>query len=317
MISDARIVVTGGAGFISSHIIERLIEKNQIVIYDNLERNSIRYSSVKDHPNLTIVEGDILDSAKLDNCMVGADICIHAAAIAGIYTVGTKVNRTMKVNLIGIYNALESACKNKVRRFLDFSTSEIYGPFAYRSNEESIAEIGPASEKRWIYALSKLAGEHFAHTYGDDFDLEVATVRPFNIYGPRQTGEGAIQQMINCALKNEDITVYNEGTQIRAWCYVDDFVDAFITTMHSPKAVGEIFNIGNPQATTTILGLAEKIIYLTKSKSKIIFKPHPGPEVEIRIPDISKAKKMLNFKPLISLEEGLNKTSAWYRTLPS
>ena len=114
MISGARIVVTGGAGFISSHIIERLVEKNQIVIYDNLKRNALRYSPIKEHSNLTLIQGDVLDAAKLDECMKGADICIHAAAIAGIYSVGNQVTRTMKVNLIGIYNALESVCKNKV-----------------------------------------------------------------------------------------------------------------------------------------------------------------------------------------------------------
>ncbi|MBT6718119.1 MAG: NAD-dependent epimerase/dehydratase family protein [Nitrospina sp.] len=313
MISGARIVGTGGAGFISSHIIERLVEKNQIVIYDNLKRNALRYSPIKEHSNLTLIQGDVLDAAKLDECMKGADICIHAAAIAGIYSVGNQVTRTMKVNLIGIYNALESVCKNKVGRFMDFSTSEIYGPFSYRSKEDDVAKIGPASEKRWIYALSKLAGEHFTHAYADDFGFDVVTVRPFNVYGPRQVGEGAIQQMVSRALKNEDITVYNDGSQIRSWCFVDDFVDAFITTMESTEAVGEIFNIGNPQATTTVLGLAETIIRLTNSKSKIVHKPHPGPEVEIRIPDISKSKTLLKYEPRVMLEEGLLKASAWYR----
>jgi len=313
MISGARIVVTGGAGFIASHIIDRLVERNKIVVYDNLKRNALRYSPHRGHPNLTLVEGDVLDAPTLDKALAGADICVHAAAIAGIYSVGDSITRTMKVNLIGAYNALESCMKHKVRRFMDFSTSEIYGPYSYRSTEADMAKVGPASEKRWIYAISKLAAEHFAHAYADDFGIQVVTIRPFNIYGPRQVGEGAVQQMVGRALKNEDITVFNDGSQIRSWCYVDDFADAFVTAMEAKEAVDEVFNIGNPQATTTVLGLAETLIRLTGSKSKIQFKPHPGPEVEIRMPDIAKSRKLLRYEPKVGLEDGLERAIDWYR----
>jgi UDP-glucose 4-epimerase len=313
MVSGARIVVTGGAGFICSHIIDRLVKDNRIVVYDNMKRNALQYSPNHGHKNVSIVQGDVLDAAKLDEVIKDADIVVHAAAIAGIYSVGDSITRTMKVNLIGAYNALESATKHKVPRFIDFSTSEIYGPYSYRSTEDDVAKVGPASEKRWIYAISKLAGEHFAHAYGSDFGLRVTTVRPFNVYGPRQVGEGAVQQMVGRALKDTDITVFNDGSQIRSWCYVDDFADAFVTAMHSEVAVGEVFNIGNPQATTTVLGLAETLIRLTGSKSKIVFKPHPGPEVEIRMPDIAKARRMLKFEPHVGLEDGLNRAIAWYR----
>jgi UDP-glucose 4-epimerase len=313
MISGARIVVTGGAGFIASHIIDRLVEKNKIVIYDNMKRNAFRFSAFREHPNVAIVEGDVLDAARLDDCIRGADICVHAAAIAGIYSVGDSITRTMKVNLIGAYNALESAVKHKVGRFMDFSTSEIYGPYSFRSREDDVAKVGPASERRWIYAISKLAAEHFAHAYADDFGLKVVTIRPFNIYGPRQVGEGAVQQMVGRALADRDITVFNDGSQIRSWCFVDDFADAFVKAMHMDEAVGEVFNIGNPQATTTVLGLAETLIRLTGSKSKIVFKPHPGPEVEIRMPDIAKARRLLRYEPTVGLEDGLNRSIAWYR----
>ena len=163
MISGARIVVTGGAGFIASHIIDRLVERNQIVVYDNMKRDALRFSRSHDHPNVSIVQGDVLDAERLADCLKGADICVHAAAIAGIYSVGDSITLTMKVNLIGAYNALEASVKHKVGRFMDFSTSEIYGPYSYRSTEADMAKVGPASEKRWIYAISKLAAEHFAH----------------------------------------------------------------------------------------------------------------------------------------------------------
>lgn len=313
MISGARILVTGGAGFIASYVIERLAQDNEIVIYDNLKRNAFQYTSLANNKNIKLIQGDVLDAVKLNDCMNGIDICIHAAAIAGIYSVGESLTRTMKVNLIGTYNALEAATANKVGRFLEFSTSEIYGPFVYRGKEADPASVGPASEKRWIYAVSKLAGEHFAHAYSNDFGLKVTTVRPFNVYGPRQVGEGAIQQMVGRALVNDDITVYNDGTQIRSWCYVDDFVDAFMAAMESEQAVGEVFNFGNPQATTTVLGLAETVIRLTQAKSAVQFKPHPGPEVEMRVPDISKARDILGFNPKIGLEEGLRRSIEWYK----
>jgi UDP-glucose 4-epimerase len=317
MIEGARILVTGGAGFIASYIIERLAKNNTVVIYDNLKRNAYQYSSLASNKNVTLVQGDVLDAAKLTNCMQGVDLCIHAAAIAGIYSVGESLTRTMKVNLIGTYNALEAATANKVGRFMEFSTSEIYGPFIYRGKEDDPASVGPASQKRWIYAISKLAGEHFVHAYSNDFGLKVTTVRPFNVYGPRQVGEGAVQQIVGRALRDEDITVFNDGTQIRSWCYVDDFVDAFMAAIETEKAIGQVFNFGNPQATTTVLGLAETIIRLTGTNSKIQFRPHPGPEVEMRVPDIAKAREILGFQPSVGIEEGLTRSIEWYRRNPS
>jgi UDP-glucose 4-epimerase len=317
MIEGARILVTGGAGFIASYIIERLAKNNTVVIYDNLKRNAYQYSSLASNKNVTLVQGDVLDAAKLTNCMQGVDLCIHAAAIAGIYSVGESLTRTMKVNLIGTYNTLEAATANKVERFMEFSTSEIYGPFIYRGKEDDPASVGPASQKRWIYAISKLAGEHFVHAYSNDFGLKVTTVRPFNVYGPRQVGEGAVQQIVGRALRDEDITVFNDGTQIRSWCYVDDFVDAFMAAIETKKAIGQVFNFGNPQATTTVLGLAETIIRLTGTKSKIQFRPHPGPEVEMRVPDIAKAREILGFQPSVGIEEGLTRSIEWYRRNPS
>ncbi|HMZ58309.1 MAG TPA: NAD-dependent epimerase/dehydratase family protein [Leptospiraceae bacterium] len=313
MIENRKIFITGGAGFIGSHIIDRLIENNKIVVYDNLHRNAIKFTGSLNHPNLTFIQGDVLDLEKVKSSMKGADFVIHAAAIAGIYSVGVKASNTMKVNLLGTFNVLEACVENNIKRLIDFSTSETYGPFIYKGKESDKTSLGPVGEKRWIYAVSKLAGEHMAHAYADDFGLEVVTVRPFNVYGPRQIGEGAIQQMANRALRNEDITVFNDGTQIRSWCFVTDFADCIVKCLDVADAKNNVFNIGNPQATLTVFGLAEKIIQFTGSKSKINFKPHPGPEVEMRIPDIGKAREILNYEPIVGMDEGLKLAIDWYK----
>jgi nucleoside-diphosphate-sugar epimerase len=308
-----RILITGGAGFIASHFIERVVSDNEVVVYDNLHRNALRFSSLYEHPHLTFIQGDVLDQKKLTAAMAGADICVHAAAIAGIYSVGVSLTRTMRVNLLGVYNALEAAREQQVGRFIDFSTSEVYGPFVYRGKESDRMSMGPVGDRRWIYAVSKLAGEHFAHAYRSDYGIDVVTLRPFNIYGPRQVGEGAVQQMVSRALKNEPITVFNDGSQIRSWCYVTDFVDALCGASSLPEASGQTFNVGNPQATVTVLGLAETILRLSGSSSEIVFRPHPGPEVEMRVPDITKATELLGYRPRVGLEEGLRRAIGWYR----
>ncbi|MBT5871846.1 MAG: NAD-dependent epimerase/dehydratase family protein [Candidatus Latescibacteria bacterium] len=308
-----KIFITGGAGFISSHLIESLAGKFEIVVYDNLQRNALKYLPFANNPGVTLIEGDVLDLPSMREAMKGADVCVHAAAIAGIYSVGKSASQTMKVNFFGTFNALEAAVQTGVRRFVDFSTSEVYGPFVYRGKETDTTTQGPVGEKRWIYAVSKLAGEHYAQAYGEEHGLEVNSVRPFNIYGPRQMGEGAIQQMVCRALNGEEITVYNDGTQIRSWCYVSDFVSALQEMIFREDIRGQVFNVGNPQATVTVLGLAEHILQMTESKSRIVFRPHPGPEVEMRVPDIGKARDLLSFDPKVGLMEGLEQSIAWFK----
>ena len=313
MIEDKRIVITGGAGFIGSHLVERLSEHDSIVILDSLHRDALRFTSLARHRNVKFVQGDVLDRKLVRELVEGADAVVHMAAIAGIYSVGRSISQTLAVNLLGTVNVLEAAVEAKVPRMLEFSTSEVYGPFVYRGKETDQLSIGPTGERRWVYAISKLAGEFFAYAHAADHGLSVTTLRPFNVYGPRQVGEGAIQQMVHRALGNHDITVFNDGTQVRSWCYVDDFVDAVLGALEGDLPGHSTFNVGNPQATITVLGLAEAIVRLSGSRSKIAFKPHPGPEVEMRVPDIEHAQKKLGFTPKIGLEEGLRRTIEWYR----
>jgi len=311
-----KIFITGGAGFIANTIIKRFIKNHKITIYDNFERDTLSSSGLSDHNNLTIIKGDILDYDKLLASMSSntPDIVIHAAAIAGIDTVIKYPVKTMRVNMIGTANVLEVCQKLGIKdRVVEFSTSEVFGSMAFKSKEEDQTVAGSAGEARWVYAVSKLAGEHLAKAYTTQYNLPVVTIRPFNVYGPGQSANGALQIFIEKALRGEDIHIDGDGNQIRAWCYVDDFVDCLEECITNPKAIGESFNIGNPRAVITILGLAQTICRVLNSKSKIVFDPPLSADVAIRIPSVEKAKKVLGFTSKIDLEEGILKTAKYIK----
>ena len=308
-----RVCITGGAGFIGSHLAERLLDENEVVVYDNLHRNAIQFAHLDDHPNLTFIKGDVMDGDATRRAIDGCHIVIHCAAIAGVYSVDRNAVTTMEVNMLGTNQVVRAALAARVERFVEFSTSEVYGPFIHKGKEDDLTTIGPVGENRWVYAASKLASEHLSFAHYKEDGLPLVIVRPFNVYGPRQVGDGAIRGMILQALQNAEITLYNDGTQIRAWCYIDDFVDGILRCTEVPEAIGHAFNVGNPQGTVTNFELANMIIRLTSSKSGIVFKPHPGPEVDLRVPSIDKAQTMLGYKPTTSLETGIRQTIPWYQ----
>lgn len=313
-ITDKRIFITGGAGFIANALIGRIIEHNEVIVFDNFWRDTLTGSAHENHENIRIIKGDVLDYEKVLKSMKGADIVIHAAAVAGIDTVVLSPTRTMKVNMIGTANVLEAAKSNGIKgRFIDFSTSEVFGSMAFKPTEDSETVAGSAGEARWTYAVSKLAGEHLTVAYYREFDLPVVSVRPFNVYGPGQTGEGAIQVFIKRALKNEDICIYGDGNQIRAWCYIDDFIDCLVQCIDNPVAIGESFNIGNSRAVVTTYGLAQTVCRVLNSESRIVFKPALSAEIELRIPSVEKTYRMLDFKAKIDLDEGITKTAEWFK----
>lgn len=312
-ISGKRIFLTGGAGFIGSTLCEALIAENEIVVFDNGYRNALQYTNLGAHRNLQFIQGNVLDYESLFKGMEGCQIVVHLAAIAGVPDVFRHPVMTMKVPLIGTYNALEAALKHKVERFVDFSTSEVFGSYAFRVHEADVTSLGAVGEARWTYAVSKLATEHLAHNYCKEFGLPTVSVRPFNIYGPRQVGAGAVHEFIVRALRGEDLIVHNDGSQIRAWCYIDDIVSGVLLSLERKEAVGEAFNIGNPRCVITVYNLAREIIRLCNSKSRIVFETVDRADVEIRVPSIRKARTLLEYEPKVDLEEGLLRTINWYR----
>lgn len=312
MIQGKTVFITGGAGFIASTLIARLAADNRIVVYDNYTRNTLKSTPFANHRNVKQVEGDVLDFDRLKGAMRGAQIVVHAAAIAGIDSTLRNPVTTMRVNMIGTANALEAAHEvGGVERFLEFSTSEVFGSQAFKVSEAAQTVTGAVGEARWTYAVSKLAGEHLAHAYFKQYKLPTVTVRPFNVYGPGQTGEGALSIFIRKALKGEDLLIFGDGTQIRAWCFVDDMVEGVLCALEHPNAIGESFNIGNARAVTTIYGLAETVCRVVGSKSRILFRPALSADIELRIPNVDKALERIGFAAKVDLEEGLRRTVHW------
>jgi nucleoside-diphosphate-sugar epimerase len=314
MIEGKKILITGGAGFIGSTLAHRLKEDNRLVLFDNFHRNALEGSALPAHPNVQVIRGDVLDREHVFEVVKQADMVVHMASIAGVDTVMNNGVKTMRVSLLGTLNVLD-ACKEsgRVERFIDFSTSEVFGRYAYNVTEGDVAQLGAVGEARWTYAVSKLATEHLALNYHKEFGLAALSIRPFNIYGPNQVGEGAVHHFIVRALRGEELTIHNDGSQIRSWCYIDDIIDGIERTLTRPQAVGQAFNIGNPRATITIYNLASLIVRLAESSSSIRHVKWDFPDVELRIPNIAKARELLGFEPLVELEEGLLRTIEWYR----
>ncbi len=315
MVKNKKILLTGGAGFIGTKLCTLLSDNNEILIYDNLSRNSIKNTDLLNKNNVKLVQGDILDlnHVRLVVEKFKPNIVIHLAAVAGIDTVIKNPVTTMKVNMIGTYNILEALKDYKIDRFIDFSTSEVFGSYAYKVDEQHTTNLAPVGEARWTYSVSKLAGEHLAHSYYKQYGLPIVTVRPFNIYGAGQVGEGAIHQFVIKAINNEQIQIHGDGDQIRSWCYIDDFVNGIMLCLDNKEAIGQSFNIGNPRGTITISMLAKLIKRIANSNSEVVYVPKNYADVELRIPSIEKAKKTLGFEPKYDLDEGLEKTIEWYR----
>ena len=303
-------LITGGAGFIGSHLAERLIARgDQVVIVDNLATGKIvNIESIL--PKILFHSGDILDRNLIDNLVAEADYVVHLAAALGVFNIVNKPLESLITNLQGTEVVLE-ACDKYKKPVLVASTSEIYGKNnKVALNEEDDRIIGHPLKSRWSYSEAKAIDESLAYFYFLEKRLPVRIIRLFNTVGPRQVGDYGmvLPRLVRTALDNQPLPIYGTGEQTRCFCHVFDVVIAILLVMDSDKSIGEVFNIGNDQQIS-IMDLAEKVIEITSSKSEIKKIPYSEayPEgfedMQRRVPDISKIKNALGWSPEIGLDQ--------------
>ena len=303
-------LITGGAGFIGSHLCEKLIKKGyRVICMDNLITGKMEnISHLSNNPNFKFIQHDVSKYIDIEEKL---DFILHFASPASPIDYQLYPIQTLKVGSLGTHNSLGLA-KAKKAKFLLASTSEVYGdPLVNPQKEDywgNVNCVGP----RGVYDEAKRFAEAITLAYHRTHKIDTKIARIFNTYGPhmRDHDGRAIPNFIDQALNNKPLTVYGDGSQTRSFCYVDDLIEGIYKLMCSN--VNEPVNIGNPKEMT-VLDLAEKTIKLTDSKSRIIYKPLPKDDPKIRCPDIGKAKKELSWLPQVSLEEGLINTISWFK----
>ena len=311
-------LITGGAGFIGSHLAEKLIARgDQVAVFDNLSTGSaINLSGINE--KITFQEGNILDKPEIHKLVSESDYVVHLAAALGVFNIVSKPLESLKTNLQGSEVVLE-ACDKYRKPVLIASTSEIYGKNdKVPLNEEDDRIIGHPLKSRWSYSEAKAVDESLAYFYYLENKLPIRIVRFFNTVGPRQVGHYGmvVPRFVSAALKNEPLAVYGSGDQIRCFCHVEDAVRALLLVMDSEKAVGEVFNVGNNKQIS-IMELAKKVIELTGSSStieKIAYEkayPEGFEDMQRRVPDISKIKQVLGWSPEIYLDQIIKDIAAF------
>ena len=317
-----RVLITGGAGFIGSHLSEALLERgDEVVVLDNLSTGSIdNIAHLKGHPRfrytIDTVENEPMAAELIDR----ADVVVHLAAAVGVKLIVEQPVHTIETNVHGTEVVLKLANKKK-KLVVIASTSEVYGksttvPFS----EDADLVLGPTTKHRWAYACSKLIDEFLALAYWKERKLPVIIVRLFNTVGPRQTGQYGmvIPNFVRQALAGQPITVFGDGSQSRSFTYVGDVVRALIALVDEPRAVGQVFNIGNGREIT-IGDLAEKVKALTGSQSEIVKIPYDQAyetgfeDMPRRVPDITKIGALVGYRPTVELEEILDRVIEYFR----
>ena len=310
-----KILITGGSGFIGSHLSELLIsEGNQVIALDNQSTGSAK--NLNPSSNLEVIEGSILDSNLVDKLMSKVTVCFHLAAALGVKNIIEYPLESLETNIKGSEIVLNAATKYQVRTLLS-SSSEIYGKNPNQPlTEDSDRVLGSPKVARWSYSEAKAIDEFYAFQLNKKKGLPVTIARLFNTVGPRQSGSYGmvLPRFVSAALSNQPLTVYGDGTQSRTFSAVSDVVMALTGLLKTESTIGEVFNVGGNQQIT-ILGLAKKVIEITNSNSQIEFKPYSDvygsdfEEPNSRIPDISKIKGAINWSPQKGLDEIITELS--------
>jgi UDP-glucose 4-epimerase len=311
-----RALVTGGAGFIGSHLTEALLAMGyEVVVLDDLSTGrEENLQAVKHHPRLEIVRGSVTDDGVVRKLVTGAEIVYHLAAAVGVQLILDRPVGTIETNIVGTETVLRAACETRPR-VLIASTSEVYGKNdRVPLSEEDDRLLGPTTKSRWSYACSKAIDEFLGLAYYREHHVPVTIVRFFNTIGPRQTGRYGmvVPRFVRQAIDGQPITVYGDGRQSRCFTDVEDAVRATIAVSLAPAAIGEVFNIGTTHEVT-IGTLAERVRELAGSRSPTVLVPYdqayqPGFEdLRRRVPDIGKIERVVGYRPRVSLDDTLRR----------
>lgn len=307
-------LITGGAGFIGSHLAERLLaDGSKVIAIDNLSTGSLKNIEVfKANPDFDFVEGDVRNTELMETLVERSDVVFHLAAAVGVQLIADKPVHTIETNISGTEVVLET-CNKFSKKILLASSSEVYGKnekVPFREDDDIV--LGSTSLSRWSYACSKAIDEFLGLAFYQQYGLSVVIGRFFNTIGPRQTGQYGmvVPRFVQWALRNEPVLIYGTGKQRRCFCFVDDLVEAVIGLMNCSQAAGKVYNIGSAEETT-IEQLADKIIALTASSSKKEFIPYevaygrPIEDMMRRVPNLQRIKKTIGWQPKTPLTETL------------
>lgn len=316
-----RALITGGAGFIGSHLADELLKRGDIVnVVDNLSTGRLKnIEHLLPSPRFNIAVETILNETVMDRLVSECDIIYHLAAAVGVKLIVNKPVEVIETNILGTEMVLKLA-NRYLKKVVITSTSEIYGKSTKTPFMESDDRVlGPTTKNRWSYSSTKAIDEFLSLAYHKEKKLEVIIVRLFNTVGPRQTGQYGmvVPRFVVQALKNEPLTVYGNGKQVRCFTYVSDVVEAMISLAQHSNAVGQIFNVGNDQPIS-VVELAQKIKTMTNSKSAIKFIPYDEAyeagfeDMTVRIPDLSKIKALIDYKPKVDLDEILKNVIEYF-----
>ena len=308
-----KILVTGGSGFIGSFLVERLIKDGyEVTVFDNNFRGRTSYLDAVAE-KIKFIVGDITKSEEIKAAIKNVDTVYHLAAVNGTENFYKMPEIVLRVNTIGTINTIEALENSDAKKFVYFSSSEVYGtPEYYPTDENHKLVVPDPSNPRFTYSGSKIIGEIYTNAYCKKFGIDYTLVRPHNIYGPRMGYEHAIPQFIKRIVKKEEFTIQGDGSETRSFCYISDAIDALIK-IGKIKTNGEAFNIGNDKEEITILKLIEILSKICQNKLIPKFLPLLQGSTPRRKPNIDKARKLLGYEPKISLEDGMRTTYKWYR----
>lgn len=305
-----KILITGGAGFIGTALARNLVAKGlKVRLFDlDFTNHHLLCQKKGNFPKVERIQGSILDSNALCNAIRGCDYVAHLAAMLGVRKTEMRRIECLNINILGTINVLEACLKEKVEKILFASSSEVYGEIEGLPVKEDSSK-NPVS----IYAVTKLAGEEYVKGYGDRYRLKYSIVRFFNVYGPGQVAEFVMPRFIKKVLEDKPPVIYGDGSQIRAFCFVEDAVEGAVKALIDQNGENQIFNIGNDKEPISVKNLANKIIKNSGKNLKPEFVPmsesdrQSSREIKRRIPCIDKARNLLNYEPKFSLEEGIKK----------